>query len=67
MRRTNMATKTKNINSGVASSPATMRVEIKEQVDTLFSQQRNLVVKLRSKSVKVSIKMAGNSSALEWL
>ncbi|HCH4140912.1 TPA: hypothetical protein NKV59_004437 [Vibrio parahaemolyticus] len=62
-----MATKTKKINTSTASSSSAMHIEIKEQVETLFSQQRNLVVKLRSKSVKVNIKTADSNSALEWL
>ncbi|MCC9661488.1 hypothetical protein LPA49_13090 [Pseudoalteromonas sp. MB41] len=56
---------TRNTNNNVASP--SIRAEIKEQVDTLFSNQRNLAVKLRSKSVKVSVKANGGSSALEWL
>ncbi|WP_063668808.1 hypothetical protein [Aliivibrio fischeri] len=62
-----MAKTTKENSKDVASSSSTMRVEIREQVDTLFSNQRNLVVKLRSKSVKVSIKSSSSNTALEWL
>jgi len=54
-------------NKNKRSSSPTVHIEVKEQIEMLFSTQRDFVVKLRSKSVRVNVKSASTSSALEWL
>ncbi|HFQ5290433.1 hypothetical protein CGT68_18310 [Vibrio cholerae] len=60
-------TKKTNKPNASSSSKSKIQVEVREQVDTLFSKQRNLVIQLRSKSVKVQVKSAGSNPALDWL
>lgn len=65
-----MATAPKNERYSVSPSSRSVDVKaqnVKEQVNTLFAQQRELVTTLQSKSVKVEIKSSDDSSALEWL
>ncbi|WP_421185424.1 hypothetical protein [Aeromonas hydrophila] len=65
-----MAIAPKNERNHVPSSSGTVDVKtknVKDQINTLFSQQRELVADLQRKSVKVDIKSSDDNSALEWL